>query len=140
MTSFPRLRQVVLDCEDVRATAEFYRELFGLTYREGHETPEPGEDWLTLRGPDVDLAFQRVDRLERTTWPDPEVAQQLHLESSVPTADELLRQRDRVLALGGRQVLDRFDDEDEPLFVFADPAGHTFCIFVAADRPRGEAT
>jgi hypothetical protein len=27
-------------------------------------------------------------------------------------------------------LLDRFDDEDEPLYVFADPSGHPFCIFV----------
>jgi len=24
-----------------------------------------------------------------------------------------------------------FDDADEPLYVFADPAGHPFCMFVA---------
>ena len=35
-----------------------------------------------------------------------------------------------VLGLGGRLVLDRSDDEDEPLYVFADPAGHPFCVFV----------
>ena len=27
-------------------------------------------------------------------------------------------------------LLDRADDPDEPLYVFADPAGHPFCIFV----------
>ena len=32
--------------------------------------------------------------------------------------------------LAGRQ-LDRTDDPDEPLYVYADPAGHPFCIFVA---------
>ena len=54
----------------------------------------------------------------------------LHLDMTVQTADELLAQRSRVLALGGRELLDRFDDPDEPLYVFADPAGHPFCIFV----------
>ncbi len=28
-------------------------------------------------------------------------------------------------------LLDRTDDPEEPLYVFADPAGHPFCIFVA---------
>ena len=28
-------------------------------------------------------------------------------------------------------LLDRFDDPEEPLYVFADPAGHPFCIFVS---------
>ena len=27
--------------------------------------------------------------------------------------------------------LDRSDDPEEPLYVYADPAGHPFCIFVA---------
>ncbi len=30
-----------------------------------------------------------------------------------------------------RILLDRFDDPEEPLYVFADPAGHPFCIFVS---------
>ncbi len=33
--------------------------------------------------------------------------------------------------LGAEQLLDRSDDPDDPLYVFADPAGHPFCIFVA---------
>jgi hypothetical protein len=35
--------------------------------------------------------------------------------------------------LGARLLLDRSDDQDEPLRVYADPAGHPFCIFVAPD-------
>jgi hypothetical protein len=30
---------------------------------------------------------------------------------------------------------DRFDNPEEPLYVFADPAGHPFCIFVAPAAP-----
>jgi hypothetical protein len=26
--------------------------------------------------------------------------------------------------------LDRTDDDDEPLYVLADPSGHPFCLFV----------
>ena len=40
-------------------------------------------------------------------------------------------QHERVLALGGTLRLDRTDDPDEPLRVYADPAGHPFCVFVA---------
>ena len=36
-----------------------------------------------------------------------------------------------LLALGGRLLFDRFADPVEPLYVFADPVGHPFCIFVA---------
>lgn len=132
MAEFPRLLHPVIDTTDVRALAEFYRELLGLTYRPGDETPTEGEDWLVLRdsgGTNV-LAFQLVERLERTTWPDPTVPMQLHLDFTVSDAEELERQRARAEALGATVVLDRTDDQEEPLIVFADPSGHPFCIFV----------
>jgi hypothetical protein len=39
-------------------------------------------------------------------------------------------QHERALALGARLIEDRSDDPEEPLRVYADPAGHPFCIFV----------
>jgi catechol 2,3-dioxygenase-like lactoylglutathione lyase family enzyme len=56
---------------------------------------------------------------------------QVHLDLTVPDVEELERQKERVLELGGELRLDRTSDEQEPLYVFADPAGHPFCIFVA---------
>jgi hypothetical protein len=55
----------------------------------------------------------------------------LHLDTTVPTLDELGVQHQRALALGARMLLDRSDDPQEPLYVYADPAGHPFCVFVA---------
>jgi Glyoxalase-like domain len=55
----------------------------------------------------------------------------LHLDTTVPTMSDLQVQHQRALALGARLLFDRSDDEVEPLFVYADPAGHPFCIFVA---------
>ncbi|WP_277211968.1 VOC family protein [Isoptericola croceus] len=133
---FPTIRQVVLDTTDARGLAEFYRQMFGLTYRPGDEPPAPGEpdpqgvDWLVLRCPGVDLAFQQVAALAPATWPEGEVPQQLHLDTTVPDVAELDRQHERALALGARLLLDRSDDPDEPLRVYADPAGHPFCVFV----------
>ena len=136
--SVPKLRQVVLDSTDVRSLAEFYRELLGLVYRLGDEPPpadqddERGRDWLVLRNPGgIQLAFQQVEQLTETTWPDQRVPQQLHLDLTVNSIKELNGQHDRVLRLGGRLLLDRSDDPDEPLRVYADPSGHPFCIFVA---------
>ncbi len=133
------LRQVVLDATDIRTLAEFYRELLDLTYRPGDEAPAPGEpdpqgtDWLVLRGLDggIQLAFQLVAVLPEATWPDGPVPQQLHLDLTVGTVAELDAHHQRALALGARLILDRYDDPDEPLYVYADPAGHPFCIFVA---------
>jgi catechol 2,3-dioxygenase-like lactoylglutathione lyase family enzyme len=133
--------QTVLDTPDPRALAEFYRDLLGWTYRPGDEPPaaaEPdpnGQDWLVLRPPGggVQLAFQKVDELARSTWPDQAVPQQLHLDLAVPTEEELSAKHDQALRLGAQVLLDRTDDPDEPLWVFADLAGHPFCIFVAPD-------
>ena len=56
---------------------------------------------------------------------------QLHVDYTVTSRDELERHRARAEALGAHVLLDRTDDEDEPLYVLADPAGHPFCLFVA---------
>jgi hypothetical protein len=137
--TFPEIVQTVLDTTDPRRLAEFYRQLFGLAYRPGDETPpagapdERGQDWLVLRTPDGGraLAFQKVDDLPETTWPDAGVPQQMHLDTAVSSVAELDRQHERAMALGARLRFDRTDDEEEPLRVYADPAGHLFCIFVA---------
>jgi len=137
--TYPTIRQIVLDATDPRALAEFYRQLFGLVYRPDDEPPpegqpdERGQDWVVLRRPDGSpvLAFQKVDDLPPSTWPEPGVPQQLHLDTTVPDPGELARQHDRALALGARVLHDRSDDEEEPLRVYADPVGHPFCIFVS---------
>jgi catechol 2,3-dioxygenase-like lactoylglutathione lyase family enzyme len=139
--AYPRLRQTVLDTTDARRLAEFYRALLGWEYRRGDEPPPAGEpdprgaDWLVLRdgAGGRGLAFQQVSELPEATWPEGPIPQQLHLDMSVPTADELQAQHERVLALGGRLLLERFDDPEEPLRAYADPSGHPFCIFVAAE-------
>ena len=55
---------------------------------------------------------------------------QMHLDLSVPSSEEMERHRGRAEAMGATLVLDRSDDEDEPLYVLADPSGHPFCICV----------
>lgn len=136
MAEFPELLHTVIDTTDVRGLAEFYRQLMGLRYRPGDQTPVGGPDdadWLVL----VDaagarrLAFQQVEQLTRTTWPAHDVPMQMHLDLTVTDVAELDRHRDRALSLGATLVLDRSADGDEPLYVLADPAGHPFCIFVA---------
>jgi catechol 2,3-dioxygenase-like lactoylglutathione lyase family enzyme len=131
---YPALFQTVIDTVNVRRLADFYRDLLGLRYRPGHETPEPGEDWLVLtdEAGGRRLAFQQVEDLPQSTWPDTGVPQQLHLDLTVTSRKALDRQHQRVLDLGGRLRLDRADDPDEPLRVYADLDGHPFCIFVVS--------
>jgi hypothetical protein len=144
---FPRLLQVVLDSTDARGLAEFYRQLLGWRYRPGDEPPpagEPdpqGEDWLVLRDAAGTnrMAFQQVAELPEPTWPDGPVPQMLHLDLTVPTVADLGTQHARALALGARLLRDRSDDPEEPLRVYADLAGHPFCIFVLTPAANGEA-
>jgi catechol 2,3-dioxygenase-like lactoylglutathione lyase family enzyme len=138
--TFPVLRQVVLDCTDARALAEFYRQLLGLRYRPGDEPPaggEPdprGQEWLVLQDDAgrTRVAFQQVAELPRVTWPDGPYPQMLHLDLTVPSVAELEVQHTRALALGAQLLRDRSHDPGEPLRVYADPAGHPFCLFVVA--------
>lgn len=58
------------------------------------------------------------------------VPQQLHLDITVESLDELNAVDSKVLALGGAALFDRSDSKDEPLRVYADLDGHPFCIFV----------
>jgi catechol 2,3-dioxygenase-like lactoylglutathione lyase family enzyme len=136
MTEYPHLLHTVLDTTDVRGLAEFYRRLLGLRYRDGDEPPTDGTpddaQWLVLVEDDGTrrLAFQEVERLERTTWPRHDVPMQLHLDMTVSSVEELQRQRELVEELGAELLLDRTEDPDEPLYVLADPSGHPFCLFV----------
>lgn len=139
----PRVVSVVLDAVDARQLGDFYRDLLGYEYRPGSEPPPPGDpdpaggDWLVLRDPDrfFHVCIQHVDELPRATWPDAGVPQQLHLDMEVTGIDDLVAAHQRVLELGGSVLFDRTDDPDEPLYVFADPAGHPFCIFVGPGSP-----
>jgi catechol 2,3-dioxygenase-like lactoylglutathione lyase family enzyme len=113
-----RMHHVVLDCPNPDALATFYSELLGLpvTYRD--------QDWVVVAASDTNsgLAFQRAPDHQPPTWPDPTVPQQIHLDITVedPTAAG-----PRVLALGALQR--------DGQYVYADPAGHLFCLI---RRPR----
>jgi catechol-2,3-dioxygenase len=132
---FPVLLHTAVDARDCRGLAEFYRQLLGLRYRAGDEVPgdgDEGADWLVL----VDAAGQRALAIQQKTdtrsptWPSEETPMQMHMDFKVPTAEELERHRRRAEQLDAKLVLDRSQDEDEPLYVMTDRAGHPFCLLV----------
>lgn len=136
MTTYPVLMHTALDATDVRGLAEFYRQLLGLHYRPGDEVPDGGDvaeaDWLVLVDGDGRrvMAVNKVRELARATWPTDDVPKQMHQDFRVDGFDELDRQRRRAEELGATLLYDRSNDEGEPLYVLADPAGHPFCILV----------
>lgn len=137
MADYPKQLHTVLDTTNPRILAEFYRHLLGYKYREGDAAPASDEqddaDWLVLTDAHGvrKLAFQQVERLIPTTWPSPEVPMQMHIDFTVADTDALEQQRARAEELGATLLSDFAKDPVEPLYVFADPAGHPFCIFVA---------
>lgn len=135
MSTYPILMHTAIDALDCRALGEFYRQLLGLHYRPGDEIPADGDDdadWLVLldaEGRRV-FAIQQVPALARPTWPSHDVPKQMHHDFRVPSIEELQRQRQRAEELGATLLYDRTDDDGEPLYVLADPAGHPFCLLV----------
>ena len=136
MADYPVLLHIAIDARDCRGLAEFYRQLLGLHYRAGDEPPTDGSadeaDWLVLlddSGGRVVTVQQKSDTTT-PTWPSEAVPMQMHMDFKVPTVEELERHRLRAEALGARLLYDRSQEEGEPLYVLADPAGHPFCLLV----------
>ena len=134
--SYPVLLHTVIDARDCRGLAEFYRELFGLHYRQGEEAPIGGghddADWIVLlddNGSRVVTVQEKRDTIP-PTWPSEDVPMQMHMDFKLPTVEDLERHRERAQDLGARLLYDRSQDEGEPLYVLTDPAGHPFCLLV----------
>jgi catechol 2,3-dioxygenase-like lactoylglutathione lyase family enzyme len=108
-----RVHHVVLDCPDPTALAGFYSRLLGqpVTYQ--------SDDWAVVAANDSSsgLAFQLAPDHRRPSWPGNAVPQQFHLDIMV---EDVAASGPLVLALGAA----RLDGED----VYADPAGHPFCL------------
>lgn len=133
---FPEIYNVVIDALDVRVTADFYRQLLGYEWHPFFNgDPEPGLDWLVLVDPrGRRIAFQQVDELPKSTWPDSKIPAQIHFDLRVGTEAELHRHHERARELGATVIFEQVDDPSEELIrVYADPAGHPFCIFLKPD-------
>ncbi|AVZ73394.1 glyoxalase [Streptomyces lunaelactis] len=112
------LGTVVLDCPDPVALGRFYAEVLG------GRIEDDGEGWVGLaQAPGTPLAFQTAPGFVPPKWPAPDDSQQFHLDLTVTDLDAAEKQ---VLALGAT-VLDA-DDRARSWRVYADPAGHPFCL------------
>ncbi|HEV2886478.1 MAG TPA: VOC family protein [Jatrophihabitans sp.] len=116
-TGIGRLHHLVLDCPDPDVLARFYSELLGwpITWQQ--------PDWVVVARTDRSsgLAFQPVAGYRAPDWPDPSRPQQMHFDVMVDDVDEA---EPLVLALGAR----RLTAAESVWRVFADPAGHPFCL------------
>lgn len=119
-----RFDTVVLDCPDPRALTEFYAGLLG------QDIAEDGDDaWHSLSGDrsGVSLAFQRAANYVAPRWPDGP-PQQLHLDLTV---DDFLIAHHQAVVLGATPLSPTTaprPDQTRGFRVYADPAGHPFCL------------
>lgn len=129
-----RLDTVVVDCPAPRELAAFYAGLLGQDVAD-----DGNDDWQSLTGDGrgASLAFQRATAFTPPGWPDG-APQQLHLDLAVT---DLTVADEQAVALGAR----RLDPTTPPspadsrgFRVYADPAGHPFCLCRAA--VSGEST
>jgi predicted enzyme related to lactoylglutathione lyase len=113
-----RLRTIVLDCDDMHGLATFWSGVLDLPI------VERSDDWweLASSGGGIALAVQKVAKHRP---PNARRPQQLHIDIAVDDLDEEER---RVLELGATALGGVHNTEDKPWRVYADPAGHPFCL------------
>jgi catechol 2,3-dioxygenase-like lactoylglutathione lyase family enzyme len=122
------LSGVALECRDPALLADFYSELTGwpVVYND--------PDWCSVGQSEkasLHLSFQRAPSHEPPTWPDPASSMQIHLHFRVDDLDTAER---AVLDLGAT----KFGHQPAPdrSRVFADPAGHPFCLVPTRHQPE----
>jgi hypothetical protein len=112
---------IVLDCPDPAGLAGFYAALLGWP---AATIMDEGR-WASLTGPEAGfrIEFQHDPAYQAPTWPDPTRPQMFHLDLAVT---DMSSAAEHAVALGAR-ALDLSDAH--PTFqVYADPAGHPFCL------------
>lgn len=108
---------VTLDCPDPKALASFYSEVAG-----GEIGIESGQMVGVQMPHGLWLGFQRVDGFRPPQWPEQQVPQQFHLDILV---DDL----DAAEAFVTDRGATKFEHQPgERNRIYADPAGHPFCL------------
>ncbi len=110
---------VVLDAADLDAVSSFWSQLLG-------GTVEADDDWHTIYvDGDPRMGIQLAPDHVAPQWPEG-TPQQIHLDLYV---EDVATAHEEAMALGAR-LLKAADDTaaDEGFQVYADPAGHPFCL------------
>jgi hypothetical protein len=118
------LERVVFDCPDPAELATFWSGLLDLP-----ERLEESADRIVIARSDgrlPNLAMQRVHNYHPPKWPDPSYPEQLHLDL---TADDRESRERLALQLGAT----RLPPQGGSCPVYADPAGHPFCLCMTGE-------
>jgi catechol 2,3-dioxygenase-like lactoylglutathione lyase family enzyme len=122
------IRNIVFACpeESIRALAAFYAELLGMRVIR--------EDWLVIARdgssfPRLAFGDGPADAYEPPRWPDPHYPQQLHLDITVRDLEAAETSARRIGAIPLQDVGNYRS--------YADPVGHTFCLYRDVESRRG---
>ena len=108
---------VTIDCPDAKVLSHFYADLLGMEIR------YEGDVGSLIGTEGKQVMFQNVADYTAPAWPDPAHPQQVHIDVQVEYR-EIDALEEQVVALGAT----RLPGEGEIWRVFADPAGHPFCL------------
>lgn len=111
---------VVFDAPDLRTESEFWAGVLD-------GTVDVDDDWHMVLVDDAPVVgVQLAPNHVPPDWPDGTPQQQIHLDLWV---DDIATAHETVMTLGAK-LLKPAEDTDEPdnFQVYADPAGHPFCL------------
>jgi hypothetical protein len=117
-----RLGAISLDCADPHPLGLFWADLLG------GEVVVTRHDIAVVRLGDLLLTAMRVEGYVPPTWPTGSTPKQGHIDLSV---DDLAEAERRALSLGAVRAAAQPDPESH--LIFLDPAGHPFCLSLAAN-------
>ena len=109
-----KLEGTTLNAPDALALARFYAEITG-------GVASGTSHWAAVTGPNGSIGFQQVQDFQPPQWPGSDM--RMHLDFLV---DDLAATGARVIAAGAK-LLD-YQPNSDHCFVYADPAGHPFCL------------
>lgn len=116
-----RLQVVVIDAADLEAVSSFWAGVLG-------GSVDAEDDWHMVHDPDGEprIGVQLAPDHVPPQWPDGTPPQQLHLDLWVADFEAA---HEQVMELGARLLQEAPDpDAEEGFQVYADPAGHPFCL------------
>ncbi|WP_150460222.1 VOC family protein [Nesterenkonia ebinurensis] len=110
---------VVFDAADLHAESQFWAGVLG-------GAVDAEDDWhMVLVDGAPKVGVQLAPDHVRPQWPDGQ-PQQIHLDLWV---EEIAPAHQRVMELGATVLQEETDDDPQAAFrVYADPAGHPFCL------------
>ena len=119
------LTQLTLECDDTERLARFWQRVLDLP------EPEGDSDWLTLRWESVGrFSFHRVAGYRPPSWPGDHGEQHVHFDLLVDDLGDASRVVERA---GARPLTEVLDPGPKAWRIYADPAGHPFCLVSAPE-------